>query len=361
MNAKKLPSGSWRCQVYSHTEEIPQPDGTVKKKRIYRSFTCDDPSPKGKRHCEKEAAQWADEKERNIAAGNTMTFEQALEAYITERSSVLSPASIRKYRNMQRNCMKCFAHYRLMDITQDIVQKEINAAAAQMSPKSVRDMHGLFVSVMTRFIPNSVFRTAMPKKVRPDIYVPSDEDIKRLVQAVKDTDLELPVYLAAFGSLRRGEIAALEASDLSGNVLHVSKTKVESPSGEWIVKAPKSYAGDRFVALPDFVVSKFPKRGRVTMLNPTTISQRFARVRDRIGLSGMRFHDLRHYNASILHALGIPDAYIMKVGGWGNDNVLKDVYRHTMKDMEAKSSNLAVTHFQNMMQHEVSHENKKSP
>ena len=35
--AKKLPSGSWRCQVYSHTEETMQPDGTIKKKRIYHS------------------------------------------------------------------------------------------------------------------------------------------------------------------------------------------------------------------------------------------------------------------------------------------------------------------------------------
>ena len=42
--AKKLPSGSWRCQVFSHFEEQIQPDGTVKKKRIYKSFTCDDPS-----------------------------------------------------------------------------------------------------------------------------------------------------------------------------------------------------------------------------------------------------------------------------------------------------------------------------
>ena len=41
--AKKLPSGSWRCQVFSHFEEQIQPDGTVKKKRIYKSFTCDDP------------------------------------------------------------------------------------------------------------------------------------------------------------------------------------------------------------------------------------------------------------------------------------------------------------------------------
>lgn len=45
-----------------------------------------------------------------------------------------------------------------------------------------------FIAKGEIFMPNSVFRTAMPKKVRPDIYVPSDEDIKRPVQAVKDTD-----------------------------------------------------------------------------------------------------------------------------------------------------------------------------
>lgn len=44
--AKKLPSGSWRCLVYSHTEEITNPDGSIKKKRIYESFTSNIPGPK---------------------------------------------------------------------------------------------------------------------------------------------------------------------------------------------------------------------------------------------------------------------------------------------------------------------------
>lgn len=61
--AKKLPSGSWRCQVFSHFEEQLQPDESVKKKRIYKSFTCDDSSAKGKRKCEAEAAAWAANKE----------------------------------------------------------------------------------------------------------------------------------------------------------------------------------------------------------------------------------------------------------------------------------------------------------
>ena len=70
--AKKLPSGSWRCQVYSHsipmTDKDGKPvynvDGKRKEKRIYESFTSDDPSPAGKREAELAAAQFAAEKER---------------------------------------------------------------------------------------------------------------------------------------------------------------------------------------------------------------------------------------------------------------------------------------------------------
>lgn len=55
--AKKLPSGSWRCQVLSHTEEYTKPDGTIGKRKIRKSFTCDDPSKRGKRICEQMAAE----------------------------------------------------------------------------------------------------------------------------------------------------------------------------------------------------------------------------------------------------------------------------------------------------------------
>ena len=47
MEARKLPSGSWRCRVYSHTEDVLQPDGSTKQKKVYKSFTCDDTTLKG--------------------------------------------------------------------------------------------------------------------------------------------------------------------------------------------------------------------------------------------------------------------------------------------------------------------------
>ena len=50
----------------------------------------------------------------------------------------------------------------------------------------------------------------------------------------------------------------------------------------------------------------------------------------------MSFHDLRHMDASIMVALGIPDKYAMERGGWSSPHVMKSVYQHTFsKEREA--------------------------
>ena len=90
-------------------------------------------------------------------------------------------------------------------ITQEDVQKAINIEAQNHSPKTVRNSHGLISAVMRVYRPNFALNTALPKKVRPGIYVPSDEEIRQLLSAVSDTDMELPILLAAFGPMRRGE------------------------------------------------------------------------------------------------------------------------------------------------------------
>lgn len=72
-----------------------------------------------------------------------------------------------------------------------------------------------------------------------------------------------------------------------------------------------------------------------------------------------RFHDLRHYCASIMHAIGIPDQYIMSRGGWSSDNVMKAVYRNVI-DLENVRQNKKINHHFEDMQHEMQHEVRKA-
>jgi integrase len=343
--AKKLPSGSWRCLVYSHTEEIKNPDGSIKKKRIYESFTSNIPGPKGKRIAEQAAAEFAANKDQRSRSAD-MLLGTAMDNYIQSRESILSPRTIMDYKRIRRTSLQSLMNIRLSRITQEDIQIAINLESVNHSPKTVRNSHGLLSAVLKQYRPDFALNTSLPKKQRVELYIPTDEEVKRLIRASEGTEMELPILLAAFGPMRRGEICALDSTDISGNIVHVSKNMVRTEDNAWIIKSPKSYAGDRYIDFPDFVAEKWRgKTGRIVNLTPNNITDRFRSCLHRAGLPHFRFHDLRHYSASIQHALGIPDSYIMQRGGWGNDGTLKAVYRHALADKTKEMDDIANQHF----------------
>lgn len=335
--AKKLPSGAYRVRVYDGKDA----DG----KNIYKSFTADT-----KREAEFMAAQYLTEKVNRKKKRSDEVFGDALKKYIATKEAVLSPSTIRGYRNIERMLSKDFPHFcnlKKSEIEQDHIQNVISEISKTKSPKTVRNYHGLISAVMGD---DMVLKTTMPQKIQPDLYIPTDEEIKSLLKAVKDTELEIPVLLGAFGMMRRGEICALDAKkDIKGTTIHVHHSLVLGSDKEWHLKAPKTESSDRYIEVPQFIIDKIKKKGRITDLNPHSISIMFQRVLDKNGIPHFRFHDLRHYSASIRHALGIPDAYIMADGGWSSDKVLKAVYRHAMSDRKKEMSNKANSHFESLL------------
>nr|DAI79325.1 MAG TPA: Integrase [Caudoviricetes sp.] len=337
--AKKLPSGSWRCLVYDYTD--------ANGKRKYKSFTESDPSAAGRRKCEMRAAEYAASKNTKRSGTSPVTLGQAWDDYIELRSNVLSPATIREYKSSRKNSFLLLMDKNIYDITQDDVQNEINKISKKAAPKTVRNKHGMISAVLKQYRPDFALSTKLPQKVKPDLYIPTDADVKKLISSIKnDDDLLTAVLLAAFGPMRRSEICGLESSDISNGIAHVQRAVVLNDNREWVTKGTKSIAGDRYIPLPDFIISRISsKKGRVVNLHPNNITDRFEKVLKRNGLPHFRFHDLRHYSASILHAMGIPDAYIMQRGGWGSDAVLKNVYRHALEDKETEMNNKANEHF----------------
>lgn len=348
--AKKLPSGSWRCLVYSHTEKIyDKNSGTWKDKRIYESFTSDNPTPAGKREAEQMAAVFAASKEETSTAPSSMTFGNAVDSYIKSRETVLSPRTIMDYRRMRKNSVTSLMDIQLNKLTQGNIQDAINSESMHLGPKSVRNIHGLISAVLKQYKPTMRLTTALPQKIRPKLHIPTDDEVKRLMAHVKGTELELPILLAAFGPMRRGEICALETNNIEGNVVHVCKNMILSENRGWIIKQPKTLAGDRYIDYPAFVAEKWKGiHGRITNLTPNNITDRFSIVLKQAELPHFRFHDLRHYSASIQHALGIPDAYIMRRGGWVSDSTLKTVYRHALEDQVIAMDNIANQHFESL-------------
>ena len=351
MRARKLPSGSWRCLVFDYTDQ--------NGRRKYKSFTCEDPSPKGKRICEREAAAWAANRDETHKSPALMTFGAAAEEYIALRESVLSPTTVDSYRHILKRYLVGLSARQITHITTKHVQQIINEYSAELSPKTIRNIHGFISVVLKEYRPDFALRVKLPKNKSTDQYIPTDADVKKLIEAARGTQIELPILLAAFGPMRRGEIAALRSENISGNVVHVCENmvkKIVDGKNTWIIKQPKSAAGDRYIDYPSFVAEMWQgKEGRVCELCPDTITKVFIQLLDKTGLPHFRFHDLRHYSASIQHAMGVPDQYIMLRGGWGTDRTLKSVYRHSLPE-QAKEQNDKINRYFEDMQHEMQHE-----
>lgn len=62
------------------------------------------------------------------------------------------------------------------------------------------------------------------------------------------------------------------------------------------------------------------------------IYNRFVAAIAATGLPHMRFHNLRHPNASVMLQLAVPGKYAMEHGGWSTNAVLQTVYLHTFSD-----------------------------
>ncbi len=337
--ARKLPSGSWRVRKYSHTDEA--------GKKIYKSFVCDDPTPAGKRKCEMDAAQW--EAERELKTRISKPFRQSVEDYIDARRDTLSPRTIEDYERTARLYLGDLVYIHTDTITQKDIQKQINILSKKLSPKTVANVHCLISAVMRQERPGYHLNTTLPQRVKPQLTIPTDSDVAVLLSAVRGTSLELPIMLAAFGPMREGEICALRKANISGATVHVCENmirKIVDGKTTWIIRHPKSIDGDRFIVYPDFVADLWKdKEDRLVGYNPTSLSKEFKRKITRLDIPVFRFHDLRHYSASIQHALGVPDAYIMQRGGWSSDRVLKAVYRHALDDQTRKINNMINQHF----------------
>ena len=62
----------------------------------------------------------------------------------------------------------------------------------------------------------------------------------------------------------------------------------------------------------------------------------------------MSFHQLRHLNASVMLALGIPDTYAMERGGWSNPSTMKRVYQHTLDERRSTYDDLIDSFFRTL-------------
>lgn len=146
--------------------------------------------------------------------------------------------------------------------------------------------------------------------------------------------------MGACCGIRRSEICGLkyEDIDVKKNTIQIRRTIVKDENGKWVVReATKTVKSKRKIEVAPFIIERLMALPRESdfVINriPDTISKDFIDLRDSLVIH-CRFHDLRHYNASIMLALNILDKYAMERMGYSTPATLKKVYQHTMRDKQ---------------------------
>lgn len=350
MKAKKLPSGNWRCQVYSHTDSS--------GKRIYESFTAS-----SKREAEMLAMQFKADKERLQA--DDITVKEAVDRYISSNNNVLSPATLRGYM-MDAKRMTSINHRKIRKLKSYDIQEYVSELSGKYAPKTVKNTYALLMTSLTFCGVDTRFKVNLPTIPKKLKIAPENEQIIALYNSASPM-LKKAIVLAAFHSLRRGEICGLKYGDLKGNALYIHSDMVKGPDG-WVHKdIPKTESSNRTIILTDKeieIIGAGKPDEYIVPRTPTTIDHNFKELTKKLNIEGVTLHTLRSYFTSVAVAIGIPDLYVSHMGGWReNSSVLKEYYQRKIASVDEAYSDKMNSYFDDMMkdmQHEYHTENKKS-
>lgn len=334
MKAKKLPSGNYRCRLYVGTDES--------GKKTYKSFTA--PTAKEAVRLAYQFDIMKKVKEKHLSLGD------AMQRYNKSKESVLSPSTLRSYRQYSENKLSDIAFIPLSAITSEMMQEWISEWSRTLSPKTVRNIYGYINIVMKFFGYGADINVTLPQKVPYEYHIISHDELKALIDRTKGSELGLAIVLASSIPARRSEVCALTEADIDRKncTIRINKAVVKDFDGNFVTKTTKTKGSNRVVQVPRSVIDLIPIReGKIFDANPQQIEGRFLRAINSLGFK-FRFHDLRHYCASFLHSEGVPDKTIMQRGGWTSVSTLQQIYQHSLAEKEQQANEIMERKFDSL-------------
>lgn len=177
------------------------------------------------------------------------------------------------------------------------------------------------------------------------------------------SDSDLPTILSLYTGMRLGEVCALKWSDIDWDrktitVRRTAQRIVRSRSSEegkktmLMIGAPKSMRSHRVIPVPDFVLAQMKKQMKVDAADsfvfgisnraaePRTIQRRFKCLMEKLGISGVHFHTLRHSFATRLLELGVDVKTVSVLLGHGSVRTTLDFYAHSLIDQQRAAMEL---------------------
>ncbi len=318
--------------------------------------------------------------DRSITPG-TGSLGELVEAWYSFRAPSLSPPVAHNYRRLiDRFILPRWGSTPLSRIRPAELDawyaKLLSSGGAKgqaLSASSVRHIHALLHTALEQgvkwgaIVANPASAASPPSVHRRQVELKAGQnDWGRLIEAASEVNEALAIFvrLALVTGARRGELCALRWRDVDlsraevfirAALVQVNAVVTEKDTkthqvrrvsiDEATVQMLNEYrerleeicktAGGRLKE-DSFVFSHDPEGS--TPWRPNYVTLAFCRIRDRLGLSGLRLHDLRHASASLMLANGVDLRTVSARLGHAQSSTTLDIYAHVIPGADQKAA-----------------------
>jgi integrase len=335
-----------------------------KMDEIRRAVETGQPAGPSREHLREYLKRWLDNKRHSIAPKSLMTYEDLLNRYVLDRIGDVALAKLTPQL--------------LQDLLNQIADQSYTRgkkAPVPVSPKTVKHVRDVLRAALNQAVKwgliarNPAALVDPPKPREVERITLSAEQARNFLAAIRGHRCEAMIVLALCMGMREGEALAVGMGDvdLEARRLTVRGTLQRiRPRGaektELQIGPTKSNRARRLI-LPAFVVERIREQlarrerdrqaagaawqesgllfttRKGTMMEARNLLREYYALRAAAKLpAGLRFHDLRHSAATILHAAGVPEKAIQELLGHRSLATTQQIYMHAADESRQQAA-----------------------
>jgi len=229
-----------------------------------------------------------------------------------------------------------------------------------LSSRTIRSIHSLLHQCLSQAVQehriayNPADACKLPALEQTEMKVMHPETVGIYLNVAKQHGALAMLFLALCSGLRRGELLALQWSDLNVDNSSISVTKqVTGRKGSLVISAPKTPNSIRTIAIPKQAVElllsereknpgnpyMFPSPKTGYMYYPDSVGRLHKKILETAGLERIRFHDLRHTFATLAIQNGVDIKTLSNMLGHCSVGFTLDTYAHVTEKMQRDAAN----------------------
>jgi integrase len=301
----------------------------------------------------RDAQRWLDEETASLVTGNyvdpkarKVTVDEWCDKWLAGYAGK-RPSTVRQAKVHLARIRKEFGPLPLSAIKPSAVRAWLARLQKEgRQPSYVFALHNRLSQVMTDAVhdglltSNPCSRRTSPGGGKPRPYVATTEQVWQLYEAFEER-YRLAVLLGAFAGLRVGEVCGLRRSDVA------FEERELRPAVQYPAEPLKTEMSREAIPIPDELVGLLPKpvegepatvlaHDSGEQVSTWAIERQIRAVRSKVaGLpEGFRFHDLRHYYASLLISKGADVKVVQHRLRHSSAKTTLDTYGHLWPDSE---------------------------